>query len=74
LHAAQVRACIAELAQWLGLEADDASAGASTISTSSLWQVRQPVYTRAIGRWRAYAPYVPELASFSAAERDATQK
>jgi tetratricopeptide (TPR) repeat protein len=57
--------CIAELAQWLGLEADDASAGASTISTSSLWQVRQPVYTRAIGRWRAYAPHVPELASFS---------
>jgi len=66
--ATDTAACVAELAQWLGLEGDDAGAGASTISTSSLWQVRQPVYTRAIGRWRAYAPYVPELASFSPGE------
>ncbi|MET0232846.1 MAG: sulfotransferase [Rhodanobacteraceae bacterium] len=63
--ATDTAACIAELARWLGLEADDQGAGAATISTASLWQVRQPVYTRAIGRWRAYAPYVPELASFS---------
>jgi hypothetical protein len=66
--ATDTAACVAELAQWLGIEGDDAGAGASTISTSSLWQVRQPVYTRAIGRWRAYAPYVPELASFSPGE------
>jgi hypothetical protein len=66
--ATDTAACIAELAQWLGLEAGDASDGASAISTSSLWQVRQPVYTRAIGRWRAYAPYIPELAAFSPGE------
>ncbi|HEV7491304.1 MAG TPA: sulfotransferase, partial [Rhodanobacteraceae bacterium] len=47
-----------ELAAWLGLSKLDPEAGASSaapISTSSLWQVRQPVYTRSIGRWRAYA-------------------
>jgi sulfotransferase family protein/tetratricopeptide repeat protein len=56
-----------ELAAWIGLGDFDASAAPSeaTISTSSLWQVRQPVYARSIGRWRAYAPYVPELTQFS---------
>jgi tetratricopeptide (TPR) repeat protein len=59
------------LAEWLGLSQFDSSAGASDaapISTSSLWQVRQPVYARSIGRWRAYADHVPELLSFSAGE------
>jgi hypothetical protein len=56
-----------ELATWLGLGDLDVAAARSdaTISTSSLWQVRQPVYARSIGRWRAYAPYVPELMSFA---------
>jgi tetratricopeptide (TPR) repeat protein len=35
------------------------------IGTASVWQARQPVYTRAIGRWRAYAPFVPELLKFA---------
>ena len=63
--------CMGEMAEWLGLSGFDASLGASeaaTISTSSLWQVRQPVYTRSIGRWRAYASHVPELMSFPAGD------
>jgi len=63
--------CMRELAVWLGLGDSQpaAEAGATkTISTSSLWQVRQPVYTRSIGRWRAYLPYVSELESFSAGD------
>jgi tetratricopeptide (TPR) repeat protein len=31
------------------------------ITTASVWQVRQPLHTRSIGRWRHYAPFVPEL-------------
>ena len=61
---------IAALAAWLGLAADPAPAAArtsSSISTASLWQARQPVYTRSVERWRNYAPYVPELLKFSAA-------
>lgn len=56
-----------ELAAWIGLGDFDAAAAPSdaTISTSSLWQVRQPVYARSIGRWRAYAPFVPELMPFA---------
>lgn len=56
-----------ELAAWIGLGDFDAATTPSdaTISTSSLWQVRQPVYARSIGRWRAYAPHVRELMQFS---------
>lgn len=35
------------------------------IGTASLWQARQPVYTASVGRWRAYAEFVPELLRFS---------
>lgn len=58
---------IADLAEWIGLSpvSDDADDGrARVISTASAWQVRQPVHARSIGRWRAYAPHVPELAGF----------
>ncbi len=41
-------------------------AAPSSISSASLWQARQPVYTRSIERWRHYAPYLPELLKFSA--------
>lgn len=33
----------------------------AAVTTASVWQVRQPVYTHAVARWRHYAPYVPEL-------------
>jgi len=58
---------IAALAAEIGIPAFDATAmdgPASVISTSSTWQARQPVYTRAIGRWRAYADLLPELQQF----------
>lgn len=31
------------------------------IQTASFWQVRQPLYTSSIGRWRAYAAYLDPL-------------
>ena len=31
------------------------------ITTASVWQVRQPLHTRSIGRWQHYAAFVPEL-------------
>jgi len=60
-----------ELAAWLGVSDFDPDVGANRaapISTSSLWQVRQPVYSRSVGRWRAYAAHVPELMQFSAGD------
>ena len=60
---------IAELATWLELPPSPALAegkAAASISTASLWQARQPVYTRSLERWRNYAPYVPELLKFPA--------
>jgi hypothetical protein len=31
------------------------------VQTPSRWQVRQPIYTRSVGRWRHYSPYLPQL-------------
>ncbi|SLM48877.1 putative Sulfotransferase [Nitrospira japonica] len=31
------------------------------VQTPSRGQVRQPIYTKSVGRWRHYAPYLPEL-------------
>ncbi len=41
------------------------NAARSAIGTASVWQARQPVYTRAVGRWRGYAQFVPELLRFA---------
>ena len=64
--AAEPAGCIAALAQWIGLlPADAAGADAkAAINTASVWQARQPVYTRSIGRWRAYAAALPQLLQF----------
>src|SRR5690348_3965675 len=56
------------LAEWVGLaprtvDASTVESG-STLSTASLWQARQPVYSTSIGRWKHYAPHVPELLQF----------
>jgi len=41
--------------------------GATTpIVTASVWQARQPVYSSSVGRWRNYAPYLPELTALFA--------
>ncbi|MGH8112682.1 MAG: tetratricopeptide repeat-containing sulfotransferase family protein [Rhodanobacteraceae bacterium] len=61
------RDTVAELAAWIGLPPQPpdedalAATSAGAINTASLWQARQPVNTRSVGRWKAYAPYVPEL-------------
>lgn len=31
------------------------------VQTPSRWQVREPIYSRSVARWRAYAPSLPEL-------------
>jgi len=31
------------------------------VQTPSRWQVRQPIYSRSVERWRAYEAYLPEL-------------
>lgn len=60
---------MASLTAWLGLPAPDADAAAhgtpTSISTASLWQARQPVYTTSLGRWKAYATQLPELLQFA---------
>jgi tetratricopeptide (TPR) repeat protein len=33
------------------------------VQTPSRWQVRQPIYNRSVGRWRAYQEFLPELES-----------
>jgi len=59
----------AGLMRFLGLpdfELDPLAATAArseVITTSSAWQARQPIYTRSVERWRAYAPHLPELLS-----------
>jgi tetratricopeptide (TPR) repeat protein len=35
------------------------------VQSASVWQARQPVYRTSVGRWRHYAPYVPELENFA---------
>ncbi|TAN03809.1 MAG: sulfotransferase, partial [Rhodanobacteraceae bacterium] len=55
------------LRAWIGVstQPDGASLARAkpinTISTASLWQARQPVNSRSIGRWKNYASAVPEL-------------
>lgn len=60
-------ATLEALRRFVGLPAPAASdpPGVPAVVTSaSLWQVRQPLYARSIGRWKSYAPYVPELRGF----------
>lgn len=50
------------LREFLGIgEAAAVASPATAISTASVWQARQPVYRSAVGRWRAWAPHLPEL-------------
>ncbi|WP_347262257.1 sulfotransferase [Rudaea sp.] len=53
------------LTDFLGLRMLPADTSAAEkpqiVTTASVWQVRQPVYTHALQRWRRYAPYLPEL-------------
>ena len=57
--------CLRRLAEFLDLESEPIlqtqTKVSGAITTASVWQVRQPVHTRSIGRWRNYAPFLPEL-------------
>lgn len=58
-------ATMADVAARLGLGGTASASStqpASSISTASLWQVRQPINTRSVARWTRYRPYIPELA------------
>jgi tetratricopeptide (TPR) repeat protein len=47
-----------------GVEKHGRSDESTPVQSASVWQARQPVYSTSIGRWRHYAPTVPELARF----------
>lgn len=54
-----------QIGDFLGLPGQDLVAaesdGCSAIFTASAWQARQPMYRSSVGRWRRFAPYLPEL-------------
>lgn len=57
---------LADLRDFIGAparEPDRPDSGAP-VQSASVWQARQPVYKTSVGRWRNYAPYVPELEKF----------
>jgi tetratricopeptide (TPR) repeat protein len=53
------------LIEFLGLPWDPACLefhrSGSTVLTASAWQVRQPIYTRSVGRWRRYEKHLGPL-------------
>lgn len=57
---------IAELSTFIGVSPVPATEhAAAPVTSASVWQARQPVYGTSVGRWRHYAPYVPELAQLA---------
>jgi hypothetical protein len=57
---------IRRLVEFCGLEWNEAclhpEGNLRPVTTPSLWQVRQPVYTTSIARWKKYEPYLGEFA------------
>jgi hypothetical protein len=43
-------------------EVDALKTSVGAVATASMWQVRQPVTSRSVGRWRHYADLLPDLA------------
>ena len=41
-----------------------------TVSTASLWQVRQPIFKGSVGRWRGYEPWLDELRALTLVRND----
>lgn len=67
---------LASLRESIGMPqiaAGDELAGAP-VQSSSVWQVRQPIYSSSVGHWRAYLPHVPELEAIVDSESDPTSK
>jgi LPS sulfotransferase NodH len=59
-------ATLASLCDFIGAPAGGRSSSdeSAPVQSASVWQARQPVYSTSVGRWRHYAPYVPELVQF----------
>jgi tetratricopeptide (TPR) repeat protein len=55
---------LVRLGEFLGVACIEAASASQTVTTASVWQARQPVYSRSVGRWKNYAAYLPELAAF----------
>jgi predicted Zn-dependent protease len=54
---------LAELRAFIGMPTETvAPSDVAAIPGASMWQARQPIYSSSVGRWHAYAPYIPELA------------
>lgn len=64
-------ATLAELRAFIGAPArqPDPPDDGAPVQSASVWQARQPVYGTSVGRWRHYAPYVPELTRFGDVDR-----
>lgn len=55
-------ATLAQLRGFLGLAATGATTHVDgAIRTASVWQARQPLHGRSVGRWRDYLEWIPEL-------------
>ena len=63
---ADPRSSLAALRDFAGMPEAGATThdAAAPINSSSVWQARQPIYTRSVGRWRGYTPFIPELLQF----------
>jgi hypothetical protein len=61
---------IRRLLEFCGLEWEESclhpERSTRTVSTASLWQVRRPISTGSIGRWRRYEPWLEELRALAA--------
>ncbi len=58
-------AALAGLCDFIGASRrETGEADAAPVQSASVWQARQPVYSSSVGRWRHYAPHVPELERF----------
>ncbi len=53
------------LGDFIGVPHRTDQAVPQSVTTASVWQARQPVYARSVGRWKNYAPYLPELAALA---------
>jgi hypothetical protein len=54
-----------QVSDYCGFEWDDRSLGiiapGYTVTTASASQVRDPIHSRSVGRWKAYGPYLQPL-------------
>ena len=59
------RRTVGELLHWLGEEWNDACLGfhglKNAVKTASVWQVRQPLHDKSVGRWRNYEKHFRQV-------------